>query len=335
MNHGPITMKLKIGLTYDLRRDYLALGYPEEEVAEFDSEATIEALAEAIRGLGHAPERIGNVRALCARLAAGSRWDLVFNIAEGRNGRGRESQVPCLLDAYDVAYTFSDPLSCAVTLDKAVAKRLLQAAGLHTARFAVVAAPAELERIELGYPLFAKPIAEGTGKGISSASLVETPEQLRSLCVSLLERFGQPVLVEEFLPGREFTVGLLGTGPRARVLGTMEVIIRKHANTVIYSYEVKEKCEDLVDYRRPERTPLIAAVEQLALDAYRALELRDGARLDLRIDRAGLPAFIEANPLPGLHPQHSDLPMIATQEGLPYGEMIGAIVSSALERRRA
>jgi D-alanine-D-alanine ligase len=323
---------LKVGLTYDRRSDYLALGFSEEQVAEFDSDATIDALEEAIRANGARPDRIGHARRLCQRLVAGDRWDLVFNIAEGVAGRGRESEVPCLLEVYGIPCTFSDPLVCAVTLDKAMAKRVVQSYGLNTPRFHVVRTPGDLAAVRLPYPLFAKPIGEGTGKGIDRRSLARTAQELDAVCRSLLERLRQPVLVEEFLPGREFTVGVLGTGPEARVLGTMEVVILPHANTTIYSYEVKEKCEELVRYERPRRDALIAAVEQLALDTYRALELRDGGRADIRLDREGRPSFMEVNPLPGLHPQHSDLPMIATQEGMPYPALIGAILRSALRR---
>jgi D-alanine-D-alanine ligase len=322
----------KIGLTYDLRSDYLRLGFKEEDVAEFDSDLTIDAIEATIRELGHTPDRIGHARVLCQRLAAGDRWDLVFNIAEGLHGRNREAQVPSLLEIFDIPYSFSDPLVCAVTLDKAVAKRIVQASRLHTPGFHVVNSETNIASVNLPYPLFAKPIAEGTGKGIDKTSRVETPAQLRTLCLALLGKYEQPVLVEEYLPGREFTVGILGTGARARVLGTMEVSIRQHAETSIYTYEVKEKCDDLVDYSRPARSPEVEAVERLALGAYTALELRDGGRVDIRMDRLGQPAFMEVNPLPGLNPVHSDLPMIAAQEGMSYRDLIGSILNSALAR---
>lgn len=328
----PPIVKTRIGLTYDLRRDYLALGFKPEDVAEFDEDVTINALEETIRNLGYEPVRIGNARALCSQLAAGNRWDLVFNIAEGFGGRSREAQVPSLLDIYGIPYTFSDPLVCAVTLDKAVAKRIVHASGLNTPGFHVVRQEEDCRHVNLPYPLFAKPIAEGTGKGIDKMSRLESPDQLRQVCVSLLDKHRQPVLVEEYLPGREFTVAILGSGADARVLGTLEVAIRAHAGTSIYTFEVKEKCDDFVDYSRPERSPIIAAVEKLALDSYIALEVRDTGRVDVRLDRQGLPAFMEVNPLPGLNPFHSDLPMIATQEGMSYPELIGAILDSAFRR---
>src|SRR3989339_715613 len=203
---------MKIGLTYDLRTHYLAEGYSELDVAEFDSESTIEALENTIRQLGHDTERIGTAKALCSRLVAGSRWDLVFNIAEGLGGCFRESQVPTLLEIYGINYTFSDPLVCAVTLDKSLAKRVIAAAGLPTPKFKVVREQADLDGIDLDYPLFAKPLGEGTGKGIDGSSRITSPKQLSQICGNLLSDFAQPVLVEEFLPGREFTTAVLGTG---------------------------------------------------------------------------------------------------------------------------
>ncbi|TFG87510.1 MAG: D-alanine--D-alanine ligase [Gemmatimonadales bacterium] len=324
-------MKAVIGLTYDLRDDYIAAGMGPEQAAEFDSRETIDLLERAIASLGYRTDRIGHAKALAGRLVKADQWDLVFNIAEGVSGRGRESQVPCLLELYGIPYTFSDPLVCATTLDKAVAKRLVRAAGLHTADYALVVEPDDCRNVNLQYPLFVKPLAEGTSKGIDGRSRIGSPGQLHKTCQALLEQFRQPVLVEEYLPGREFTVGLLGGGPDARVLGIMEVAMR-HGGELIYSYETKERCEELINYTRASDDPLAPALREMALGAYRALELRDGGRVDLRCDRAGRPCFIEANPLPGLHPTHSDLPMIATQEGMDYPTLLGSIIDAAWSR---
>lgn len=321
-----------IGLTYDLRSDYLAEGYGVEDVAEFDSDSTIEAIESTIRSLGHATDRIGHARALCKRLVAGDRWDLVFNIAEGLRGRCREAQVPAILELYDVPYALSDPLVCAVTLDKAVAKQLVRAANLRTPEFFVVRDIAELNGQALRYPLFVKPLAEGTGKGIDAASRIEKPDQLAAACRTLLDKYRQPVLVEEYLPGREFTTAVIGTGGDARVIGTMEVHVLPSEGKAIYSYEMKEKCEKLVRYSAPQAGPVRKAVEDLALRAHVALECRDVSRVDIRLDAEGLPSFIEVNPLPGMHPTHSDLPMIATQEGMTYKQLISGILQSAMKR---
>lgn len=320
-----------IGFTYDLRKDYLAKGYSEEDVAEFDSEGTIDAIASAIESLGHTVVRIGNAWELCRRLVAGEKWDLVFNVTEGLRGRSREAQVPAICELYNINYTFSDPLVSAATLDKAVAKRLIRDAGLYTAPFAVVNDIDDLKSVKLDFPLFAKPLAEGTGKGITNTSKIESPAQLRDVCAELLKRYKQPVLLEEYLPGREFTVGILGTGQEAKVLGTMEIELIDASNNSIYSYESKELCETQVRYTKATGS-VVADVEKLALRSYQALECRDAGRVDIRLDKNGTPCFLEVNPLAGMHPSHSDLPMIATQEGMSYQKLIDSIIKSAIRR---
>jgi D-alanine-D-alanine ligase len=321
-----------IGLAYDLRGDYKALGYSDEEVAEFDSESTINAIDETIQGLGYKTDRIGNVWSLCKRLAHGEKWDLVFNIAEGLSGRCRESQVPAILEAYKIGYTLSDPLVCAITLDKGFAKRIVRDHAIPTAKFKVVESLDDLRHITLEYPLFAKPIAEGTGKGVDRNSRIESHDHLAIVCQQLLEKYAQPVLVEEFLPGREFTVGILGTGKDAYVLGVMEIKMLRDDDKAIYSYTAKEECEKLVQYLPCPKGPLYKQLEQIAIKSYRALECRDAGRVDIRCDSKGVPCFLEINPLPGLHPTHSDLPMIATQEGMSYPELLNSIIKSTLKR---
>jgi D-alanine-D-alanine ligase len=325
-------MKKRIGLVYDLRNDYLALGYSESEVAEFDSEGTIKALHETIESLGYEVERIGNGWALCQALVSGRRWDMIFTIAEGLHGRSRESQVPALLELYNVPYTFSDPLICAATLDKAIAKKLIASEGLPTPGFTVVRSPDDISRIDMSFPLFAKPLAEGTGKGIDEHSKIETPLQLAKTCKMLLKKYKQPVLVEEYLSGREFTVGITGTEQNAKVIGTMEIEMAVDKGPLIYSYLNKEECETRIHYSALREPVKKQEIENLALQCYNVLECRDGGRVDIRCNSEGKPYFLEVNPLAGLHPIHSDLPMIATQEGIPYKDLIGAILQSAFER---
>lgn len=325
---------MHIGLTYDLRSEYLAAGYGEEETAEFDRADTIDSIEGALRELDHQTDRIGHVRQLVQRLAAGDRWDLVFNICEGLRGPGREAQVPALLDAYEIPYTFADPLVMSVCLQKEMTKMVVRGSGVATPRSLVVQNPADLTGHALQYPLFIKPIAEGTGKGVTSDSKISSLQELTAGCRDLLEKFRQPVLVEEFLPGREFTTGLIGTGCDTQVLGTLEITLLSGAEPGVYSYVNKERCEELVEYRlvRPDNDPEVAAAESLAVRTWQALGCRDAGRIDIRSDAAGQPQFIEANPLAGLHPQHSDLPMIATAVGMPYTELIRRIVDSALRR---
>jgi D-alanine-D-alanine ligase len=325
---------MRIGLTYDLRADYLAAGYGEEETAEFDRPDTIEAVADALRTLGHEPHPIGNAWRLVERLARGDRWDLVFNIAEGLFGIGREAQVPALLDLYQIPYTFSDPLVMALSLHKAMAKAVVRDAGIPTPDFAVMERLEDLGRVSLPYPLFAKPVAEGTGKGIGPASKIGDAESLRQVCGELLERYRQPVLLEAYLPGREMTVGVWGTGPKAEVLGTLEIVLNPGAEADAYSYVNKERCEELVEYRLVSAAsdPEVRRAEELALAVWHTLGCRDAGRVDFRSDAGGQPHFLEVNPLAGIHPFHSDLPMLCTALGIPYVTLIERIVASAMER---
>jgi D-alanine-D-alanine ligase len=325
---------MRIGLTYDLRSEYLALGYSEEETAEFDREETVQGIESALKRLGHATDRIGNVQQLVKRLAQGDRWDLVFNIAEGLYGIGREAQVPALLDAYSIPYTFSDPLVMSLTLHKGLTKRVVRDAGIPTCEFDVVSSPDEATCVRFAAPYFIKPVAEGTGKGISPKSIVRHKKDLPDACCRLLEAHRQPVLVERYLPGREFTVGMSGTGSAARVIGTMEVLLLSAAEPGAYSYQNKENYEDRVQYRfvRPREDPLIAAVEDLALRAWRTLGCRDAGRMDLRCNKKGQPQFMEVNPLAGLRPVHSDLCIICSMAGLTYEQLIERIVESAAFR---
>ena len=323
---------MRIGLTYDLKDEYLQLGLNEAQVAEFDSRETIDGLCGALTSLGHECVRIGHVKALAKRLVAGERWDLVFNIAEGLAGFGRESQVPALLEAFDVPYTFSDPLVCALTLHKAITKQIARAHGIATPDFVLVVTRADAAAVDLPLPLFVKPVAEGTSKGIDAGSLITTRAELVDRCNDLLRRFDQPVLVERFLPGREFTVGILGTGADARPLATLEVVLREHADAKVYSYRNKAQWRELVDYRLLGFGPLRDGVEELALAAWRCLGCRDAGRVDVRLDETAEPQLIEVNPLAGLMPVHSDLPIMADLKGLEYRDLIGEILACAVRR---
>lgn len=327
---------MKIGLTYDLRSDYLKAGYSEEETAEFDRDDTITALETALVSLGHETHRIGHARQLIERLAAGDHWDLVFNIAEGLYGIGREAQVPAILDVYGIAYTFSDPLVMSLTLHKGLTKRVLRDAGVPTCEFMVVEGPDDLRGVDFEPPYFIKPVAEGTGKGVTPDSIVYRREDLGAASRNLIVAFRQPVLVESFLPGREFTVGIVGTGTDAQALGTIEVHLLSNAEPNVYSYVNKEQCEERVSYQlmRPLDDQVIQQAETVALDAWRVLGCQDGGRVDIRCDEDGHPQFMEVNPLAGLHPQHSDLPIICNHLGMPYVQLIERIVASALKRIR-
>lgn len=325
-----------IGLTYDLQQDYLDAGFSEEETAEFDSIVTIEGVEDVLHAMGHETARVGRATALMERLVRGDRWDLVFNICEGLHGLGRESLVPALLEAYEIPCTFSDPMVCALTLHKGMSKRVVRDLGLPTADFAVVNDEADIARISLPYPMFAKPVAEGTSKGVTKDSKCDSPAQLATTCRSLLAQFRQPVLVETYLPGREMTVGIVGSGAAARVIGAMEVFLLKDkgAEGEGYSYANKHDWVGKLDYAIV-KDAIASEAHSLALAVWRGLGCRDGGRVDLRADASGRLNFIEVNPLPGIHPQISDLTILNNLSGYKYPDLIGAIVDSAMTRVKA
>ena len=320
-----------VGITYDLREDYLNDGFSEEETAEFDAEVTIDAIDSTLQQLGYITERIGNHKALMLSLVSGKRWDLVFNICEGMYGVAREAQVPALLDAYRIPYVFSDPLVMALTLNKALTKKLIRYQGIPTADFIVAERISDIDNLNLPFPLFAKPVAEGTGKGISSKSLIRSRLQLKAVVSSLLEQYEQPVLIETYLPGREFTVGIVGTGSEARVVGVMEIVVTSRAKEKIYSFHTKENWHGVVEYPMAHGEAYEHCAD-VALRAWQALGCRDGGRVDLKMDANGVPNFIEVNPLAGINPEHSDFPMLARKVGVSYIDLIDMIMSSAVKR---
>jgi D-alanine-D-alanine ligase len=321
---------MKIGLTYDLRSDYLKEGYSLEETAEFDKESTIEGIEQAVQKAGHETQRIGNSKSLMKLLLEGKRWDMVFNIAEGLYGPGRESLVPALLESFRIPYVFSGPVTLGLSLNKAFTKQVVRASQVNTPDFFVVRKIEDVENVNLEYPLFAKPLSEGTSKGINANSKLNSKEELIEICKGLLQKFNQPVLVEEFLPGREFTVGILGTGENAYVPGAMEMIYKKK-NNGIYSYEKKENYEEMVDYIAVEGE-LLEKCKKIALTVWKTLNCFDGGRVDLKIDKNGEISFIEVNPLAGLNPISSDLSILCKLNGIEYQEIINEILKSAIGR---
>jgi D-alanine-D-alanine ligase len=321
---------MHIGIAYDLRDEFLAAGYGEEETAEFDQLETIDAIDGALQSLGYATDRIGRAQSLIERLARGDRWDLVFNICEGLRGPGRQAQVPAILDVYDIPYTFADPAVLCLCLDKALTKTVLRSAGVPTPDWFVVRKPAEIPNCKLPFPVIAKPIAEGTGKGIDGASRVVDSGGLRQVCERLLKQYQQPVLVETFLPGREFTVGILGTGAEAQVIGTLEIKLQAGAEPDVYSYVNKEQSDQFCEFalvRSSDRR--VGEAERIALAAWRLVGGRDAGRIDLRCDASNSPQLVEINPLVGLHPSQSELPMIWSGSDRDYGGLIEQIVESA------
>lgn len=327
---------MHFGLTYDLKDDYAEEGFSKEELAEFDSEETIIAIEKELQKQGHTTERIGNISALVSKLAAGKhhKWDMVFNICEGVYGYGREAQVPALLDAYKIPYVFSDALTLAITLHKGLTKRIIRDSGINTSAFVEVNSLDDIKNVNLDFPLFCKPIAEGTSKGVLPISKVNNEKKLKTTLKKLLEKYqNQSILVEEYLPGREFTVGIVGTGNKAKVLGVLEIIVNKDLK-LDYTFDVKQTFEDKIKYVKAENDEITKKCAELSLQAWKRINGRDAGRVDIKIDKHGNPAFIEVNPLAGLNPVISDLPLLCYAHGITYSSLIKEIIQSALERRK-
>jgi D-alanine-D-alanine ligase len=319
---------MKIGLTYDLRSWYIDRGYSMDETAEFDKQETVDALANSLKIMGHETELIGNTFQLIDALAAGRRWDMVFNIAEGLYGDGRESVVPAILDQYRIPYVFSGPVIMGISLNKHLAKLVVAAAGVPVSAGILVTDIKGLKSINLTYPLFVKPVSEGTGKGITDKSLVNSNTELRTMVEWILKEFDQPALVEEYLPGREFTVGVIGQGDQTIAIGGMEVIT---ADNLPYSVHVKENYHDYCRYL-PLSDDIAEECKSVAVKAWKALDAVDGGRVDVKADRNGRICFIEANPLAGLNPVHSDLPILARMYNIDYQKLMEMIMYAAIKR---
>jgi len=319
---------MKVGLTYDLRSWYIDRGYSMDETAEFDKQETVDALENSLKLMGHETEAIGNAFQLIEALAAGKKWDIVFNIAEGLYGDGRESVVPAILDQYKIPYVFSGPVIMGLSLNKHLAKLVVAASGVPVSPGCLITELKDLDNCNLKFPLFVKPVSEGTGKGITDKSLVNSSVELLKMVEWVLSEFRQPALVEEYLPGREFTVGLVGYGDDAFAIGGMEVMT---INNLPYSVEVKENYQNYCTYK-PLDPDITDECRSVALRAWKALDAVDAGRIDLKADRNGKICFIEANPLAGLNPVHSDLPMLSRMYGIEYQTLMEMIMKSAIKR---
>jgi D-alanine-D-alanine ligase len=326
---------MRIGIAFDLKSDFAddASG-PEDRLEEYDSTATVEAIAGVLKELGHQAQLLGGGRRFVERVLAAPP-DLVFNIAEGFGSRSREAHVPAVCEMLKVPCTHSDPLTLALTLDKAMAKRVASSHGVATPRFVVVESLAEVERIDLAFPLIAKPVFEGSSMGIRRHSRVTDKAGLRREVARIVDDYRQPALVEEFCTGPEFTVGVLGENAAARAIGVMEIVPKLAKPTeFVYSLEVKRDWENEVEYHVPPKrdAAVVAGITACALAAHRALGCRDVSRVDVRLDARGTPCFLEVNPLPGLNPKTGDLCILAGRAGLPYSGLIEAIVRGAQSR---
>jgi D-alanine-D-alanine ligase len=317
----------------------------DDEYAEWDSPATIHAVASALALYGEVipleatddfPQRLRQTRP-----------DIVFNIAEGLRGPNREAHVPAICEFYGTPYSGSDPFTLALCLDKARTKEILRVRGVPTADWWLLSCRSELRAFVARHPqlpLFAKPVHEGSSKGITERNFISSAEALEEVVIDLLERYEQPVIVETFLPGAEFTCGVLGNGQSAHVLP----IVGMNFDTLpagalpIYGFEAKwlwdsrEEPLDIFECPADISKSLCAEIEDVALRAYHALGCRDWSRVDVRLSADGRANIVEVNPLPGILPDLSDnscLPKAARAAGLDYDALIGAALCAAADRQ--
>ncbi len=334
---------MRLGFTYNVRHiDVPDINNPQYvKEAEFDTKDTIDGIVAALRELGHEVTLVEadedcyeKFRTLRGKI------DLVFNIAEGINGADREAHIPAILEMLGIPYTGPKPLGYALGLDKAKAKEVFQANQVATPQWLLVDTLSEVKNSNLKFPVIAKPVGEGSSKGICAKNLVENHEALIKLTNDLLNEFKQPVLIEEYLPGREFTVALLGSEPEVLPLVEVKFDDLPEGMPKFDHYEAKWV------YDNPDRpSPLVCPAEagtelgkkiqDVCLRAFQALGMKDWARIDVRLDAEGEPSVIEINCPPGIIPdpkQNSRFPMAARAHGFTYPQMLEAILISACKR---
>jgi len=322
-----------VGLTYDLKTDYrFKDGDPEDANAEFDHPSTIDVIAAAIEANGFKVERIGNAENLLEKLP-NLKADIVFNISEGLTGRNRESQVPILLEMAGIPFVGADALTLGLTLDKVMAKKIFIAEKIPTPKFFEVSSAAELININHHkFPLIVKPRFEGSSKGLSESSRVETREELARQVDYVVTSYKQPALIEEFIAGQEFTVALVGNDP-VEILPVVQIKIDGKLKLNNKFYTFARITSDRLEYICPAKIPqeLKKKIDELALKTYKAVECRDFGRVDFRVDNEGRPYVLEINPLPSLSTEDV-FKLLAENTGITYEQMIGKILDSAIKR---
>ncbi|MBM3250585.1 MAG: ATP-grasp domain-containing protein [Candidatus Omnitrophica bacterium] len=332
---------MKIALTCNLKKKDASK--PADYFSEWDSQETVDAIASALRSRGHNVEAIDVQYPNLVSYFRRNQVDMVFNIAEGTCGRFRESEVPAILDYLDIPYTGSNTFSLALALNKTLTKKILKAENIPTPAFQLFATGKEELNPALRFPLIVKPNCEGSAKGINSSNVVNSREDLYRKIGEVISAYKQEALVEEFIDGRELTVGVLENGS-ARVLPILEIDFStcKKSGEYFYSWKMKEYQGDAAlgttpTFHCPARLDpeTEARVKEVALKTHRAVGCFDISRTDIRLDKDNVPYVLEINPLPGLDPKESNFPLMAYAAGLSYEDLIEAILLSASERNKA
>jgi len=331
---------MKVALTYNLKKKDRSL--PADYFSECDSEQTIAAIVGALENRGHMVEAIDVEPATLIQFFRKNRVDMVFNIAEGKRGKFRESVVPAILDHLDIPYTGSNTFSLALALNKTLTKKILKAENIPTPDFQLFSKGDEQLSPELKFPLIVKPNCEGSAKGINKSNVVKNEEELYNKVREIIYLYRQDALVEEFIEGRELTVGILENG-KITILPVLEIDFSNclDSGEYFYSWRMKEfqgnremglvpefHCPAQLDKETEER------VKEVALKTHRAVGCLDISRTDIRLDKFNVPYVLEINPLPGLDPKESNFPLMAYAAGMNYEDLIEAILLSAHERNR-
>ncbi|MCX7926624.1 MAG: ATP-grasp domain-containing protein [Candidatus Omnitrophica bacterium] len=331
---------MKIALTYNLKvKD---ASKPADYASEYDSEETINAIIDALRKNGHQVEPVEVSSNEVFGILSRHKVDMVFNIAEGKHGRFRESEIPAILDYLNIPYTGSNTIALAIALNKALTKKILKAEGIPTPAFQLFSTGKEQLNTDLRFPLIVKPNFEGSAKGITRASVVYKTEDLYKRVREIIETYQQEALVEEFIEGKELTVGVLENG-KLEALPILEIDFSTAAASgeFFYSWRMKEfqgdkqqgltptfYCPARLDSQTEQR------VKEIAIATHRAIGCTDISRTDIRLSLDNIPYVLEINPLPGLNPRESNFPLMAYAAGMKYEELIETIISSAQKRRK-
>jgi D-alanine-D-alanine ligase len=331
---------MRVALTYNLKKKDITK--PADYFSECDSQETINAICSALEAKGHIVETIDVEYPHFLSYFKQNRVDMVFNIAEGKHGRFRESEVPAILDYLNIPYTGSSTFSLALALNKALTKKILQAENIPTPNFQVFSRGNEGLKPELKFPLMVKPNCEGSAKGINCSNVVQDTPALFEKVRELIKTYRQEVLVEEFIEGKELTVGILENG-KTTILPILEIDFSTcvKSGEYFYSWRMKEfqgddalgltptfHCPARLD-RETERQ-----IKEVALKTHHAVGCLDISRTDIRLSVQGVPYVLEINPLPGLDPRESNFPIMAYAAGMKYEDLIEAILLSAAQRRK-
>lgn len=335
----PLPVKV-IGIAFNLKKP-TSEGDPDDLYEEYDSQSTVDALAKEIESFGFKTLLCEQNEDLPLKLA-NQRPDFMFNIAEGiGTERGRESQIPCLLESLGIPYSGSDPVSLAISLDKYLTNVVLKRENVPVPFMTLFRSEDDLRNVDMLFQdhnetYIAKPRWEGSSKGVFRDSICRNPNELKRNVLRIFERYRQPAIIEAFLPGIEITAGIVGNGSDARLLGMMKISERKPSDDGVFLYSLEHKRDwlECILYEGPEaiNEKVRREAAMIALDAFHALELRDIARIDMRMDGQGQLRVIDINPLPGLSPYYSDLPILYSLSGGNYHDLISQILRSAFNR---